>query len=280
MTKNANIVRDDIADDQGLSLGADAVIGTTAPKKGGGPKNKATGLPVEYQDKTPEELVAILQAKESMIGRQSQEIGHLRDLSDQLLKSQASMAATVTRSSPQEAEVQVSSDEILEKPVEAIRKVVAPLINSAVGEIKQTLAGVAGSTAQAEFARKHPTYQQDMVNPEFQKFVQASPYRLKLATNARQNADFDAAEELWSAWEEHSKASADAGDDDDLQEQQDNLRNAVTVRAGNGGADAGQAKPIYSAAKLQQMRNTNPDEYYSPAFQKKILQAFRERRVR
>lgn len=302
MTTNARHLRDEQPDNDqdfdelpnpdSLSLDADVTIGHTRPKnnkqRSQKKDNQTDSLPKEYQGKSTQELVEILRTKEAMIGRQANEIGHLRDLSDQLITSQTSASRQVSNSQSQQDEVQVSSDDILEDPRGAITRVVSPLINSAVEEIKGTVGGLQTNSAAQQFAQRHPTFEQDMNDPAFQQFVQSSKYRQKLALKAHNNTDFDAADELWTAWEEQRDSLQELDDDDDARSENNQqndqrrraLNDAATVRSGNGEGGAASRKPVYSARKLQDMRNRDPDGYYDPKFQQMILDAYRDGRVR
>jgi hypothetical protein len=251
----------------------------------------------EGADEVNERLTALekqLKEKDSFIGRQSNEIGHLRDLTDQLLQSRVHQSSSDDSHSSQstDANVQVSSDDLFENPTEAIQRAVKPLLESTLTQIRDVVGSAKVDSAADQFAKNYPTYREDMANPEFQQFVQASKYRTRLAMAARQNNDFDAASELWDAYAEH-KATSQTEEDDDLNAEVDEqakeaakrkqaqaLNDASTVRSGGkGGSDISQ-KPVYSAVKLQQMRNSDPDGYYSPAFQELIVEAYREGRVR
>lgn len=289
-TTNARIVRadapdpaqhfTDLPDPHSLELGTEVTTGQ---------QQQATA-PVEESsdiDKRIAELERQLKDKDTFIGRQSNEIGHLRDLSDQLLKGQTQASAQVANASSAEEEVQLSSDELFENPTKALQRVITPMLRTAVDELRNDVKSVQQETVQTRFARAHPTFEKDMNDPKFVEFVQKSKYRQRLAAKAYQQSDFDAADELWNAWEEvHADDSAAVDDSQgDLENtqnadtQQQQLRDAQTVRG--GGSDMGNnTKPIYSARKLQDMRIQDPDGYYSPAFQKLVVEAYREGRVR
>lgn len=232
-----------------------------------------------------------LKEKESFIGRQSSEIGHLRDLADQLLQSQVHKSESVSHSSPSvsDTNVQISSDDLFDNPTEAIQRAVKPLLESTITRIQDVVGSASVKSAAEQFAKDYPNYQEDMNDPEFQQFVQKSKYRTKLAMTARQNNDFDAATELWEIYAEHKANTASTVEDEEVdtqaQEQKKQrtaqaLKDASTVRSGGkGGSDISQ-KPVYAATKLQKMRNDDPDGYYSPAFQALIVEAYREGRVR
>ena len=291
MSTNARKLRDEPSDDQlaNLELDSEVTVGMTPQQTKTQEQPVVDNLPPEFKGKSVNDLIKIIKDKESMIGRQAQEVGHLRDLSDRLLQSQAAVNANISRSSPQEEDVQLSSDDILEHPVDAIRRVVAPMLTEAVGEIKNTVNGVTAKSAMEQFKGRHPTYESDMSDPEFQKYVQASRYRLGLAVKAKDANDLDAADELWTGWEEHRNAQS-AGDDQDsleqkqqreAQQRQQELKDAATMRGGSGeGVSNAGGKKIYSARKLQELRNRDPDAYYAPAFQAALLEAYRENRVR
>lgn len=303
-TTNARTLRDENPDDSQHHDLKDLTVddGNNQQQNNQKRRNKAqqihdtddADLPKEFQGKSVNELVGMLQEKEKMIGRQANEIGHLRDLSDQLLNSQTHSASATAHSQSQDDSQQapeITSDDLFENPQDAISRAVSPMIESAVSEIKESVGGLQASTAAQEFEKRHPTYQEDMQNEDFQKFVQASQYRSRLAAKAHQNNDFEAADELWTAWEEYQSQTSggDELEDEANKEQhqqhdqrQQQLRDASTVRSGNGERGGGGSgnKPVYSARKLQEYRNRDPDGYYDPNFQAEILAAFRDGRVK
>lgn len=309
-TTNSRLLRDDAAgnqqpqfadlpDPRALELGSEAEVGRTAQRQqqqraGGNDSNVDDDLPEAYRGKSAAELAKIIADKESMIGRQAQEvgtlrqeIGQLRDLSDRLLDRQASASRSASRDEPHPEPVQLSGEDLLDSPVDAITRVVAPLLDEKLTPVLSRLDENAALSAEQKFADKHPSYLQDMNDPAFQEYVRKSTYRQQLAAKAFHNSDFGAADELWTGYEEYRKEQAQERDDDEekqtqqqqTQQRQQALADAQTVRAGSGGGDT-QSKPVYSARKLQEMRNSDPEGYYSPAFQALITAAFREGRVR
>lgn len=303
-TTNARTLRDEHPDESAEFDLSDLTVKETGQQKQQRQQKQAqdihntddADLPKEFRGKSVSELVNMLQEKEKMIGRQANEIGHLRDLSDQLLNSQTHASSATAHSQSQEDSQpnapEITSDDLFENPNEAISRAVSPLIESAVSEIKQSVGGLQATNAAQEFERRHPTYQEDMQDEEFQKFVQQSQYRTRLAAKAHNENDFEAADELWTAWEESKAESSEAkeldedeGDREQHQQhdqRQKQLRDASTVRSGNGERGGGGSgnKPVYSARKLQEYRNRDPDGYYDPNFQAEILAAFRDGRVK
>jgi len=94
--------------------------------------------------------------------------------------------------------------------------------------------------------------------------------------------DFASADELFSLYEEVQASGAQKQDEQQPPTQTEQVRRAGLARPG-GSAAAGvtntnSGKPIWSRAKLMEMRLNNPDEF--DRLQPQILAAYAEKRVK
>lgn len=241
----------------------------------------------KFETMSKEDLVHSYKSLETKIGSQGHELGQLRTLTDKLLdlkRTDDLRGAGVTE--PPEP-VQVSGDELLGNPVDAIAKVV----DDRLKPIEYALLSQQQDRLETGFESAHPKYKEDMNDPDFQAFVQGSPYRQTLVQKTLAG-DFDAAHELWAGWEEHRALTASANSDDGGGAQENTeqtnvsdddaraqaLRDAATVTAG-GGSVGGDA-PVYSRQALINKRIEDPKGYYDPAFQQILHRAYLEGRVK
>ena len=217
---------------------------------------------------------------EQRLGMQGQEVGQLRQLTDKLLELKKTESAG--NGSGRTEPTQVTSDELLRNPQAAIERVVA----ERTAGIEAQLAIENRERIRNEFRSHYPNFEADMQDPNFQNFVKTSPYRTTLATKASKG-DVQAAYELWGGYAE-AKNAGDKGKKPGAEEaeRQAALKAATGMVTGSGGTGAGDgdssggSKPIYSRQQIILMRINNPQQYYDPAFQDMLKEAYAEKRVR
>lgn len=293
MTTNAHNLHDPSKDHKGFAklptpaelaamrglMGADFVP-STGTETDSTRQDAATKKLILGKFQTQEELERSYKELESRLGAQGQEVGQLRQLTDKLLELKKTESGTGngSRTGPQP----VTSDELLRDPRGAIERVVA----EQTAGLEAQLAESNKQRIRSEFAQKHPTFESDMQDPDFQAFIKQSQYRMGLAGRTIQG-DIGAAHELWGAWEE-SKGSKSNGKGKTREEvaREQALRDATGMVSGSGGTGTGDGdssvggKPIYSRAQIIQMRINDPNGYYDPAFQEMLALAYKEKRVR
>jgi hypothetical protein len=238
-------------------------------------------VPKKYEGKSVEDLIGMHVNLEKVLHRQGNELGQLRkvvDTQSRALEQAVSRANSVT---PETRKAEpLTAQSLLDDPTKAIAQTVAPAVNN----LEQRLQSIETKTAQANFEQRHPDFQKDVQDPEFQNWVLGSKTRSKLLVGVH-NYDFDAGEALWEMWDEHKAAVTTA-----KTTREQKIQSATTVRNAASVApnDSGQiAKPIYSRAKLAelQMRALSGDQaaearWNDPEFQKEYQMAYAENRVR
>ena len=249
-------------------------------------KPKATTSSGKYDDMDRETLIEAHKEAQRKIGEQGQEVGQLRSLTDKLLDLKRTDDLTAHGGSPDES--LISGDTLLTNPRDTINSVVEG--NERVQQLEEQVAALGQSAIETKFQQLHPAYKEDMKNPVFQDWVRASPYRSNLAQKA-QNLDWDAANELWVAYDEIrdvvTQDDAAGGTDNS---QGNNVAPTDTARAealaaaqmvaAGGSAGAVDQKPIYSRQALIRKRIQDPEGYYDDAFQVIIKEAYVEGRVK
>jgi hypothetical protein len=224
---------------------------------------------------------------ESDRGRLANEVGTLRHLVDQALDLKRTQDLQDNGGEPGEDSQPVTADDLLNDPDTAISRAV----ERATRPLTEKLSRAEQQEALMRFEQNHPTFREDLQDQQFQQWVAGSAYRQRLAQHVLESEkqgrpDFDAAEELWSGWEEvrQSAGTQDAPDEAEQVNEQREQQGAAIDRATlttRGGAESDVShKPIYSRAALVQKRINDPDGYYDPEFQRVIQQAYLEKRVR
>ena len=243
----------------------------------------------KYADMDREALIDAHKEAQKKIGEQGQEVGQLRNLTDKLLDLKRTEDLTAHGGSPEDSPI--SGDTLLTNPRDTINSVVED--NPRLSAIEDTLAALGQSTIETQFASAHPAYKADMEDENFKAYVSASPYRSGLAQKAYKG-DWEAAHELWNAYDEVRDQFADSQDTDAAGGDKGQGKNVATANsqrdeelaaaqmvsgAGVPGGDVS-TKPIYSRQALIQKRIQDPTGYYDPAFQEIIKAAYIEGRVK
>ena len=231
--------------------------------------NEDDDLPEEYKGKSRKELVKIAQDRNAMIGKQAQEVGEVRRLADELLKSQLHKKP--------EVEEKIQEVDFFENPQEAMRQAVA---NSPdVKQAKQMALQMQQERAMSLLVSKHPDKDEILQDGEFTNFVKGSRIRTELFNRAHSNYDFEAADELLSTFKQ-LKAAKQQQTTSAVTEVEKQARNkslqAASVDAGGSGESS---KKTYSRIKLLKMQIHNPSEYASLADSGELALAYQQGRV-
>lgn len=224
---------------------------------------KQPEIPEKYRGKSVEEIVRMHQEAEKLIDRQGREVGEVRKLADELLKSQ------LQKKQP-EPEPPKEID-FFENPQEAIRRAVET--NPEVMAAKQFAVQARQEQAKQQLAAKHPDYMQLVQDSEFATWVQQSPVRTRLLQEA--NAyDVNAADELFSTFKQLRTVKQQQ-----TQQVEKTARNeAIKAAAVDVGGTGESGKKVYRRSDLIRLRMRDPGKYESMADE--ILAAYAEGRVR
>jgi hypothetical protein len=187
---------------------------------------------------------------------------------EQSLKQPGAKATT-------EEEPELTDDEILAGPKAAVDKIVERKLKP----IKEAAVTAEQRALQVEFEGRHPGYRQEATSPEFQEWVKQSPYRVRMF-KAAGSFDLEAAEDLFTAWDEIKAAQTAAADGEDPAEQKRKAIKRVTTETGGAGKSAGgkSGKKIYKSSELMRLYTQDRERYNE--MMPEISLAFAEGRVR
>lgn len=219
-------------------------------------------IPEKYRGKSTKELVDELETANKNMGRYSNELGEVRKLADELIKSQLHK--------PKEQEVSNEID-LFENPQEYVRRAVeaSPTVKKAADYAVQ---------AQQELAKQrlvqlHPDVNQVVSDSNFQEWVGKSPVRQQLFKQANE-FDVDAANELLSTYKELRTARQTAITDTE-KAARDKAMTAASVDTGGSGE---KSKKVFRRTDLMKLMVSDRRKYES--MQNEIAQAYLEGRVR
>lgn len=208
-------------------------------------------IPDKYRGKTVKEVIAMHQEAEKALGRQSGEVGELRGIVDDFIQRQTTSVSTQQR--PPEPE---EKPDFYEDPEAAVSHAIAhhPDVITAREEAARAKLR---STAEA-LAKKHPDAQKIVSDPEFAKWIKASPVRIELFARADRMSDFEAADELLTSFKERAGVVQQTADRE-FQQRRETLRRAST--GGAKGSQAAAGKPQYRRADIIRLMRDKPDRY-------------------
>lgn len=226
------------------------------------PEITETEVPEKFRGKTLEQLAKTITDQEKFIGRQSSEIGEVRKLADELLKSQFSNVPKV------EPKQEV---DFFENPQEAIRNAIEN--NPHVIAAGQNALRSNQQMAKQEFNRMHPDANSILSDPDFMEYVKSSSIRQEMYRRADQY-DVESANELFGNFK--TLKSTRQVQSNEI-EQAERTRSIKSVSVDSGGSGE-VGKKIYSGAALRLLQMRDRTKY--DAMQDEILAAYRENRVR
>ena len=218
-------------------------------------------LPEKYRGKQVADLVRMHQEAEKLIGRQAQEVGEVRKLADELLKSQLQPKAKV-----EQPEV-----DFFENPQEAIRNAVAT--NPKVIAAEQYIAQTQMDKATQNLNQKHPDMSAIVKDEEFQAWVKSSPIRMQLFQMA-DGYNVDAADELLSTFKQLRTVRQSRDVEADKSARNGALKAAAVDMGGSGEV----GRKVYRRADLIRLKMSDPNKY--EAMNDEIMAAYSEGRVK
>lgn len=221
-------------------------------------------LPEKYRGKTAKEIIEMHKEAEKLIGRQGSEVGELRKVVDDFIKTQTSVK------SKNEAEVEEEVD-FFADPDRAVRKAIDK--HPSVLEAKEASFAMRKEQTLNALAQKHGDFMKDVQDPSFVEWIKGSRVRTELFARAEAQLDFDAADELLSTWNERKKVTQTIVDDS--KQDRDNKLKAADV--GSQGASETASRKKYRRSDIIKLMQTDPDRY--DAMSDEIMKAYAEGRV-
>lgn len=248
-----------------LDAVADEIEAQSAEGGEGEPAKDEYVVPEKYRDKPLKVVFEELEHANKSMGRYANELGELRKLTDELIKSQLK---------PSQEQPPVKEVDFFENPQEAIRRQIES--NPEVQDAKKYAIMARQAQAKAEFERRHPDAMQVVQDKDFQEWVGKSRVRLELFQKA--NAfDIDSGDELLNTYKELKAARAATQQtqlSDDEKSARDKTLRAASVDSGGTGESS---KKIFKRADILKLM-MNPAKYRER--EAEIARAYQEGRVR
>jgi hypothetical protein len=231
-------------------------------------ESQAPAIPDKYQGKSMEEVIDMHMNAEKEIGRQANEVGTYRDL----LKSMSDATnanAPQTDTTEEVKPVEVSSDDLWDNPTGAIRSVVEDAVKELIAPVQQSQHQQQLEAQVGSLLQEHPDAEKIGADPDFQAFVEKSPYRLMDAQRWVEQRDVDAARRLLSDWKELHPGQAPTPV---VETEQSAVRKARAVATETGRGSGGpKGQDTLSKRDVMKTFINDRDLYDSDSFQQKLL---------
>lgn len=228
------------------------------------PETPEDDIPDEFKGMSPSELARIAMHARKEMGRQGNELGEIRKLADDLIKSQL-------RKQPEEEKPK--EVDFFENPQEAIRQAVET--NPRVMEASQYALQAQQEMARQKLAQKHPDFAQVITDSDFAEWVKGSRIRMQLFNQADTKNDVEAADELLSTYKQLKASKPKPAVSEAEKQVRDSALKAAAVETGGSGEGS---KKVYRRADLIRLKMRDPAKF--DAMQTEIDAAYRDGRVK
>ena len=231
-------------------------------------------VPDKFSGKSVEDIVKSYQNLEQELGRKSQEIGELRNLSDSFLKAEVSRNSSENNLQTENSNNNETEEDFFEDPNKSVNSLIEN--HPKFQEFQKFQAQQQANSSKAQLEQTHPDFMDIVQDAGFQDWVQASKFR----TNLFQEADaynYEAADELLTHWKERSMIDKT----EEVKEQQEATRKKA-LKTGKSeskvSSESTAGKKTYRRADLIRLKATDPNRYADLADE--IYEAYAEGRVK
>lgn len=223
-------------------------------------------IPDKFRNKTKAEIAASYAELEREFGRRNNELGDLRKITDDILRSQLDPDAGGTTD---DSDTGVSADDLLSNPEEVIRKVIEN------DPSRKAAAAAAAANTQATkleaFKVAHPDAKTLMATDDFATWLNKVPSRASRFNAADAQLDWDVANEVITTYKEVIAVSQATADTERQQALQDVQNAPANAQAG------GKKRKLLKKDDIWKLKKSNPARYEQ--LQPVILKAYAEGRV-
>jgi len=209
--------------------------------------------------------VRMHQEAEKLLGRQSSEVGELRKIVDDFVKSQIEAST-----SPQQKDEEI---DFFSEPEKAIEAAIAK--HPKIREAEEMSMAMKQQAILTKLQSSHPDFSEIIQNEKFAEWVTGSKVRSELYERADKQFDYDAADELLSSWKERQNIVQETA----KVQEEDRKRQLKAASTGSTkGSGEAPSRKIYRRADIIKLMQTDPERYQALA--EEIRTAYAEGRVR
>jgi len=231
--------------------------------------DEGDSVPDKYNGKSIQDIIAMHQNAEQLLGRQGQEVGELRKIVDDFIKAQT------VKQDAHSGSTDDSDDDLdfFENPKQAIKKMLDE--HPTLKQSQEMASEMRKNETLAKIKATHPDYMQIIQDQKFAEWVGKSQIRQQLLIQADRNYDFAAADELLNLWKDRKGAI-------DTTVQAEKKARKESVKTASAGTSKGSgerpSRKIYRRADIIDLMRKDPDRY--EALMPEIRKAYSEGRVK
>lgn len=222
-------------------------------------------VPDKYRGKSLKDIVAMHQEAEKLIGRQGSEVGDLRKIVDDFIKTQTTKNSEVD-------EIATTDEDFFIEPKSAVNRAIDN--HPAIKEAQHASLSMKRAETVSRLKQEFPDAMEVVQSPDFAKWIEGSKVRTELFVRAETQYDYDSAKELLDNWKERQTLSKKVTDTSKV--DRDQQLKAADI-GNNNGASETVAKKKYRRQDIMKLMTTDPDRY--DAMSNEIMAAYREGRV-
>lgn len=224
------------------------------------------GIPDKYRGKDIKDIVQMHQEAEKLLGRQSSEVGELRKIVDDFVKSQMQVAQSPQQETDEEVDFFADPEKAIARAIENHPK---------LKQAEETSMAMKQQQILAQLQNNHPDFIDIIQDTKFQEWRSGSKVRQELYDRADKQFDYEAANELISLWKERQGMVAETA----KVQEQDRKRQLKAASTGNAsGSSEAPSRKIYRRADIIKLMQSDPKRYTQ--LQPEIMAAYAEGRVK
>lgn len=220
-------------------------------------------LPEKYKGKSAKEIAKMHQDAEKLIGKQGSEVGELRRVVDDFIKTQSAKE--------QKTEETLVDDDFFVEPKSAVKRAIDN--HPAIKEAQNASIQMRRAETLSKLENQFPNFMETVQAPEFAEWIKGSRVRTELFTRAETQFDYDSAQELLSNWNEKQEFTKKVTETSKL----DRDKQLKAADIGTTGTSESVSKKKYRRSDIIKLMQTDPDRY--DAMSTEIMAAYREGRV-
>lgn len=227
-------------------------------------------VPAKFKGKSAKDIAKAYAELEKHFGKQANEFGELRKLTDQFLLNQLQ---TRQQGQTPEPEPEIDENAFFENPKEAVAKAIER--HPKFQQLEQATVRVRQLESTQALLNAHPDFQEIANSPEFVDFIKASPVRSRLFVSADQSYDWETAADLMNTFKELKAAKVEGQVKSEQKQQRDKALKQASTQVGGTGETP---RKVYTRQGIINLMMTNPAKY--AAMQDEIYAAYAEGRVK
>lgn len=223
-------------------------------------------VPERYRGKSTAEIIQMHKEAEKLLGKHGQEVGELRKIVDDFVKSNLDNKQAHSQSVEEDID-------LFDDPKAYVRKEIES--NPDLAEVKKLNSELKQQNFMNKLNTEFPEHVDLVNNQEFVDWVSGSNVRQNLYRRAANEFDWESAEELLSTWRKISNVTTQVKETQKADTK--NQRKAASTGSANSTGEQ-RSRKIYRRSDIINLMRTDPERYSQLADE--ILQAYSEGRVR